>query len=185
MLAASAGCTVTPLSADPPPTTPVPVLPSPPSPRRTTRPHRTGTPQTGSGKTFTQSGDPRAYQHRGIIPRAIHHIFKEVDMRVDKIYKVWVRQGELDGPVGAYSQVCRGGACIGAWWGRAECPACSTGAGGGTAGATGADVCRTVPLARLYRLTARTLRSVLPLRPACTAGFLPGAVQRPDVRPAG
>ena len=46
--------------------------------------------QTGAGKTFTMSGDLRNYQHRGIIPRSIHHIFRAIDMRVDKIYKVHV-----------------------------------------------------------------------------------------------
>jgi hypothetical protein len=49
--------------------------------------------QTGAGKTFTMSGDPRNYHHRGIIPRALHQIFREVDMRVDRIYTVQVRRG--------------------------------------------------------------------------------------------
>lgn len=37
------------------------------------------------------SGDVRQYQHRGLVPRAIAHVFKEIDMRVDKLYKVKVR----------------------------------------------------------------------------------------------
>lgn len=36
------------------------------------------------------AGDLRNYAHRGVIPRAISHIFKEMDMRVDKLYKVHV-----------------------------------------------------------------------------------------------
>jgi hypothetical protein len=32
--------------------------------------------QTGAGKTFSMSGDVQNYAHRGIIPRALHHIFK-------------------------------------------------------------------------------------------------------------
>jgi len=46
--------------------------------------------QTGAGKTFTMSGDLRHYQHRGLIPQAIHHVFREIDMRVDKMYTVHV-----------------------------------------------------------------------------------------------
>lgn len=40
--------------------------------------------QTGAGKTYTMVGDSRQYGLRGIIPRALHHIFQEVDARVDK-----------------------------------------------------------------------------------------------------
>ncbi len=36
------------------------------------------------------SGDMRHYQHRGIIPQAIHQVFREIDMRMDKMYKVHV-----------------------------------------------------------------------------------------------
>ncbi|KAL9181912.1 hypothetical protein ACHAXT_012255 [Thalassiosira profunda] len=32
--------------------------------------------QTGSGKTFTITGGPEKYEHRGIIPRALAHLFK-------------------------------------------------------------------------------------------------------------
>lgn len=46
--------------------------------------------QTGAGKTFTMSGDLKHYQHRGLIPQAIHQVFREMDMRVDKMYKVHV-----------------------------------------------------------------------------------------------
>jgi kinesin family protein 6/9 len=53
--------------------------------------------QTGAGKTFTMAGDIRHYTHRGVIPRAIHQIFKEVDMRVDKLYTVQVSYLEVGG----------------------------------------------------------------------------------------
>ena len=46
--------------------------------------------QTGAGKTFTMGGDLHNYAHRGIIPRALHHVFREVDMRLDKMYKIQV-----------------------------------------------------------------------------------------------
>ncbi|KXZ54349.1 hypothetical protein GPECTOR_5g430 [Gonium pectorale] len=51
--------------------------------------------QTGAGKTFTMSGGGAAYAHRGLIPRALHHVFKEVDMRVDKMYTVHVSYLEI------------------------------------------------------------------------------------------
>eukprot|EP01116_Phalansterium_solitarium_P017393 TRINITY_DN4272_c0_g1_i1.p1 TRINITY_DN4272_c0_g1~~TRINITY_DN4272_c0_g1_i1.p1 ORF type:complete len:575 (-),score=230.29 TRINITY_DN4272_c0_g1_i1:2003-3727(-) len=37
--------------------------------------------QTGAGKTFTMTGAIDNYRHRGIIPRAIEHIFREVQAR--------------------------------------------------------------------------------------------------------
>ena len=41
--------------------------------------------QTGAGKTFTMSGDTSSdYKQRGIIPRAVHHVFREMDVRVEK-----------------------------------------------------------------------------------------------------
>jgi hypothetical protein len=46
--------------------------------------------QTAAGKTFTMSGDPRNYSHRGIIPRALQHAFREVDMRSDRLYRISV-----------------------------------------------------------------------------------------------
>ncbi|KAG2434981.1 hypothetical protein HYH02_011980 [Chlamydomonas schloesseri] len=51
--------------------------------------------QTGAGKTFTMSGGGTAYAHRGLIPRAIHHVFREVDMRADKMYRVHVSYLEI------------------------------------------------------------------------------------------
>jgi hypothetical protein len=43
--------------------------------------------QTGAGKTFSMCGDARNYHHRGVIPRALHHIFREIDLRPDRIYR--------------------------------------------------------------------------------------------------
>lgn len=34
------------------------------------------------------SGDARNYSHRGIIPRALQHVFREVDLRSDRIYSI-------------------------------------------------------------------------------------------------
>ncbi|KAF5841849.1 kinesin-like protein [Dunaliella salina] len=51
--------------------------------------------QTAAGKTFTMAGDLHNYVHRGIIPRSIHHTFQEIDMRVDKLYKVHVSYLEI------------------------------------------------------------------------------------------
>jgi len=39
--------------------------------------------QTGAGKTFTMTGSAESYQNRGIIPRAISQLFKELDERSD------------------------------------------------------------------------------------------------------
>eukprot|EP00798_Chlamydomonas_sp_ICE-L_P026444 gene26444-17543_t len=45
---------------------------------------------TGAGKTFSMSGDARHYQHRGIIPRAVHDVFHNIDMMVDKLFTVHI-----------------------------------------------------------------------------------------------
>lgn len=37
--------------------------------------------QTGAGKTFTMCGATENYAHRGIIPRAISQLFKEIEDR--------------------------------------------------------------------------------------------------------
>ena len=37
--------------------------------------------QTGAGKTFTMSGATENYQNRGIIPRSLSQIFKEIEDR--------------------------------------------------------------------------------------------------------
>jgi kinesin family protein 6/9 len=44
--------------------------------------------QTGSGKTFTMLGDIDNYEHRGVAPRSLSHIFQEVNSRVEIDFKV-------------------------------------------------------------------------------------------------
>ncbi|RKP21144.1 hypothetical protein ROZALSC1DRAFT_27429 [Rozella allomycis CSF55] len=39
--------------------------------------------QTGSGKTFSMTGTTENYKHRGIIPRAISHLFRIIQERTD------------------------------------------------------------------------------------------------------
>lgn len=41
------------------------------------------------------SGDARNYSHRGIIPRAMQHVFREVDMRSDRTYNIAVSYLEI------------------------------------------------------------------------------------------
>ena len=45
--------------------------------------------QTGAGKTFTMTGATENYKHRGIIPRALAQLYKEIDERPD--YAISVR----------------------------------------------------------------------------------------------
>uniref|UniRef100_A0A8C5MIH7 Kinesin-like protein n=1 Tax=Leptobrachium leishanense TaxID=445787 RepID=A0A8C5MIH7_9ANUR len=40
--------------------------------------------QTGAGKTYTTTGPLKNYQHRGIIPRALQQVFKEMEERSDQ-----------------------------------------------------------------------------------------------------
>eukprot|EP00727_Mastigamoeba_balamuthi_P007577 m51a1_g344 putative kinesin-like protein kif9 (890) ;mRNA; r:533624-536787 len=51
--------------------------------------------QTGAGKTFTMSGTAESYSHRGIIPRAITHIFREVKKKPDMAFVVKVSYLEI------------------------------------------------------------------------------------------
>lgn len=44
--------------------------------------------QTGSGKTFTMMGDTQNYQHRGVAPRCLSHIFAEVNARIETQFTV-------------------------------------------------------------------------------------------------
>ena len=37
--------------------------------------------QTGAGKTFTMTGATENYQHRGLVPRALHQVYKDIDER--------------------------------------------------------------------------------------------------------
>ena len=45
--------------------------------------------QTGAGKTYTMTGSSTNYGQRGIIPRAISQLFREVDDRQD--YSISIR----------------------------------------------------------------------------------------------
>jgi kinesin family member 6/9 len=51
--------------------------------------------QTGSGKTFTITGGTERYQDRGLIPRALSHIFHCVKQRSDAQYTVYVSYMEI------------------------------------------------------------------------------------------
>ncbi|KAI4891363.1 hypothetical protein NFI96_022951 [Prochilodus magdalenae] len=44
--------------------------------------------QTGTGKTYTMTGATESYKQRGIIPRAIQEVFREVDQRVSHTFSV-------------------------------------------------------------------------------------------------
>lgn len=50
--------------------------------------------QTGSGKTFTMTGSTEKFQHRGIIPRAIQQVYREIRERPE--YSVSVRISYLE-----------------------------------------------------------------------------------------
>lgn len=51
--------------------------------------------QTGAGKTFTMLGSLGTYHQRGIQPRAIAHIFSEIENRTEYEFKVQVSYMEL------------------------------------------------------------------------------------------
>lgn len=57
--------------------------------------------QTGAGKTYTMSGEAQQFSQRGITPRALHHIFEQVDIRVDRQITVKVSFVEV------YNEVSR------------------------------------------------------------------------------
>ena len=44
--------------------------------------------QTGAGKTFTMTGATENYQQRGLIPRTIQHLFKEIQNRQDQEFTI-------------------------------------------------------------------------------------------------
>ncbi|XP_036372379.1 kinesin-like protein KIF9 isoform X2 [Megalops cyprinoides] len=44
--------------------------------------------QTGAGKTYTMTGATESYKERGIIPRALQEVFREVEQRSDHIITV-------------------------------------------------------------------------------------------------
>eukprot|EP00949_MAST-11_sp_MAST-11-sp1_P004639 g4639.t1 len=51
--------------------------------------------QTGAGKTFTMIGDLEQYHQRGIMPRAMAHLFTEIGNRTEYEFKVSVSYMEL------------------------------------------------------------------------------------------
>ncbi|XP_065834553.1 kinesin-like protein KIF9 [Oscarella lobularis] len=51
--------------------------------------------QTGAGKTFTMTGTTENFKHRGIIPRAISNIFREIDERPEQSVSVRVSYLEI------------------------------------------------------------------------------------------
>jgi kinesin family protein 6/9 len=51
--------------------------------------------QTGAGKTFTMTGATENYNQRGIIPRTIQHLFKEIQNRPDTSYTVRIGYLEI------------------------------------------------------------------------------------------
>eukprot|EP01028_Stygiella_incarcerata_P008109 TRINITY_DN3446_c0_g1_i1.p1 TRINITY_DN3446_c0_g1~~TRINITY_DN3446_c0_g1_i1.p1 ORF type:complete len:836 (+),score=260.83 TRINITY_DN3446_c0_g1_i1:145-2508(+) len=51
--------------------------------------------QTGAGKTFTMTGGLTNYKYRGIIPRAISHIFREVSSRPEQAITVRISYLEI------------------------------------------------------------------------------------------
>jgi kinesin family protein 6/9 len=51
--------------------------------------------QTGAGKTFTMTGGTQNYKYRGIIPRAITHIFQEISSRFEQSVQMKVSYMEI------------------------------------------------------------------------------------------
>jgi len=44
--------------------------------------------QTGAGKTHTMTGFAESYPNRGIIPRALQHLYQEINTRQDLSYSI-------------------------------------------------------------------------------------------------
>eukprot|EP00697_Spironema_sp_BW2_P011721 gnl/Spiro4/27543_TR13695_c0_g1_i1.p1 gnl/Spiro4/27543_TR13695_c0_g1~~gnl/Spiro4/27543_TR13695_c0_g1_i1.p1 ORF type:complete len:972 (-),score=289.94 gnl/Spiro4/27543_TR13695_c0_g1_i1:84-2999(-) len=51
--------------------------------------------QTGSGKTYTMSGGRRAFRERGVIPRALHLIYQQIEKRTDCSFHVHIQYMEI------------------------------------------------------------------------------------------
>ena len=51
--------------------------------------------QTGAGKTFTMTGSTQSYEHRGLVPRAVAHVFQEAEKRHDASVAVRISYLEL------------------------------------------------------------------------------------------
>ncbi len=44
--------------------------------------------QTGAGKTFTMTGATENYKHRGLIPRSLSQLYKEIEERGESAISV-------------------------------------------------------------------------------------------------
>ncbi|KAK9527581.1 hypothetical protein VZT92_014130 [Zoarces viviparus] len=51
--------------------------------------------QTGSGKTYTMTGSTESYKQRGVIPRALQEVFREVDKRTEHVFSVHLSYLEI------------------------------------------------------------------------------------------
>ncbi|KAM6908128.1 kinesin-like protein KIF9 [Lycodopsis pacificus] len=51
--------------------------------------------QTGAGKTYTMTGSTESYQQRGVIPRALQEVFREVDKRTEHFFSVHLSYLEI------------------------------------------------------------------------------------------
>jgi len=51
--------------------------------------------QTGAGKTFTMTGATESYKHRGLIPRAISQLFKQIEERLENSITVRISYMEI------------------------------------------------------------------------------------------
>ncbi|XP_031705698.1 kinesin-like protein KIF9 [Anarrhichthys ocellatus] len=51
--------------------------------------------QTGAGKTYTMTGSTESYKQRGIIPRALQEVFREVDKRTEHVFSVHLSYLEI------------------------------------------------------------------------------------------
>jgi hypothetical protein len=53
--------------------------------------------QTGSGKTFTMMGDAQSYRNRGILPRAVAHVFSHAASKPEREYAIYISYMEIYG----------------------------------------------------------------------------------------
>jgi kinesin family protein 6/9 len=44
--------------------------------------------QTGAGKTFTMTGATENFVNRGVIPRALLHLFREIETRPEQAISI-------------------------------------------------------------------------------------------------
>ncbi|XP_068438196.1 kinesin-like protein KIF9 isoform X2 [Clinocottus analis] len=51
--------------------------------------------QTGAGKTYTMTGSTESYEQRGVIPRALQEVFREVEKRTENSFSVYLSYLEI------------------------------------------------------------------------------------------